>query len=372
MNDLIKSVDEKRKSEPTLTYHKVKTPKWSYKYDKCRVCGTTKIKHRARGLCISCYQRDNEQKQRNHLRQRGVAGKKLTREYLLEEYVVNKKSLNDIAKVCSCTRQYVHKKIKAYNIPLRNKSTARGIALDKEKLSFELVDHNNLNYSITLKKVTFDENFFSSWTPEMAWVLGVIYSDGNLYHYVDTNQYRLQIYQKEPELLDKVKSLMRCDARLYFNPRREYENGVAGEIYTLQIQSQCTNQFFLDLLRLGVMPKKSLTIEFPEIPQEFVRHFIRGCWDGDGSVYIGTNSRAIRSSFISGSYHFMSGMLYELEKAGLSKRTIYKNTYKRKNPNYSFRFSGSQCKKLYHYLYDNVPPEQYLERKYNILNTYFS
>jgi len=45
--------------------------------------------------------------------------------------------------------------------------------------------------------------------------------------------------------------------------------------------------------------------------------------------------------------------------------------FRRKNPSYYFRYSGSECKKLYHYLYDNVPPEQYLERKYVVFNNYF-
>jgi len=25
---------------------------------------------------------------------------------------------------------------------------------------------------------------------------------------------------------------------------------------------------------------------FPKIPDEYIRHFVRGCWDGDGTVYI--------------------------------------------------------------------------------------
>ena len=42
--------------------------------------------------------------------------KKLTKEYLINEYVKNEKSLNDIAQDCACTRQYVYKKLKNYQI----------------------------------------------------------------------------------------------------------------------------------------------------------------------------------------------------------------------------------------------------------------
>jgi len=123
------------------------------------------------------------------------------------------------------------------------------------------------------------------------------------------------------------------------------------------------------------MPLKNpivpLSVAFPKIPPVYVRHFIRGCWDGDGSIYIEKRSKSIRASFTSGSLMFINDMLNELEKAGLKKRTIY--TIKRKNPSYYFRFNGfSQCKDLYHYLYDNVPQEQYLERKHKVFKDYFT
>jgi hypothetical protein len=44
---------------------------------------------------------------------------------------------------------------------------------------------------------------------------------------------------------------------------------------------------------------------------------------------------------------------------------------KSKNSSYSFRYNGDQCYYLYHYLYDQVPLSQYLERKYKIFSEYF-
>ena len=36
-----------------------------------------------------------------------------------------------------------------------------------------------------------------------------------------------------------------------------------------------------NLKRLGVLPKKSLTVDFPDIPDLFIVDFIRGVFDGD-------------------------------------------------------------------------------------------
>ena len=164
---------------------------------------------------------------------------------------------------------------------------------------------------------------------------------------------------------------MNCNAHLYHSSRKVYDGVVSGDTYTLQIQNK---KIFSDLISLGLVENKSLTVDFPNIPKEYVRHFIRGCWDGDGSVFLERRkglSTLILSSFVSGSPSFINGMLYELEKAGLKRTPIYTSTYKRKNPIYSFKFHTTECKKLYHYLYENVPAEQYLERKYSVFKSYF-
>ena len=362
---------EKALRDLTSQPPKEKTPKWSLNYKRCAICGTIKRKHVAKGLCTKCYQLENENRQKKYvLRKDGSASHKLSYLYLVEQYVIKEKSLGDIAKECACSRQFVYKKLKSNNIPSRGKSSARKLALKRHKLSFERIDQNGQKRSVTLRKINVDENFFSSWSPEMAWVLGLIFSDGNLF--VDKgNNARISIAQKETELLDKVKILMNCNARLYHSPRKVYDDVVSGELYTLQIQDK---KIFSDLISLGLVENKSLTVDFPNIPKEYVRHFIRGCWDGDGSVFLergkGLSAR-IRTSFVSGSLSFIKGMLYELEKAGLKKRNIYTSTYKRKNPSYSFKINKPECEKLYHYLYENVPAEQYLERKYNVFKSYF-
>ena len=105
-------------------------------------------------------------------------------------------------------------------------------------------------------------------------------------------------------------------------------------------------------------------MQFPNIPDEFVRHFIRGCWDGDGTVYIDKQIRKISAGFVSGSRAFLEAMVEKLVNAGLPDRTIYHHNHT-KTTCY-FRFTGSQVLMLYHYLYDNVTEAQYLNRKFDL------
>ncbi|MFH1673726.1 MAG: helix-turn-helix transcriptional regulator [Pseudomonadota bacterium] len=148
--------------------------KWSQKYDQCTKCGTTLTRHVSRGFCKNCYDRyiEGRHKDVNRLRKYGGSSSLLTKEYLLENYVNNQKSLGDIAKEANCSRQYVHKVIVSHGIPLRSKSCSRDIALSNDKLKFQRRNDDGDIYSVTLKKIHTNENFFSSWSPEMAYVFG--------------------------------------------------------------------------------------------------------------------------------------------------------------------------------------------------------
>ena len=96
-----------------------------------------------------------------------------------------------------------------------------------------------------------------------------------------------------------------------------------------------------------------------------VRHFIRGCWDGDGSVYwMGNDIRTARASYVSGSKEFIEQLVQHLVDLGLPNRTIHKST-RSKNPTYSFAYTGIQCATLYHVLYDGVDESIYLKRKHD-------
>jgi len=339
---------------------------WSRKHKRCLRCGTINVKHVARGLCVSCYNKFLQRRHRGKRAIRGLASKKLTKEYLVSEYIGKKKSLRDIAKECYCTYQYVYKKMVEYDIQLRNKAFARLLALDREKIKRTRIDYESQEYMATIKKHHTNESFFSIWSPEMAYVLGVIYTDGNILpsrkrdpsRKKALSRDRLAIAQKETELLIKILAMMNSDAEIQF--RRK------DKVYYFHVYNA---KIYEDLINLGLSPKKSRIVKFPKVPPEYVRHFIRGCWDGDGSVFFEKRRpHYLIAHFVSGSQSFIRSLVEHLKKAGLPERTIYET--KGRRPSYNIKYSGYQCKKLHHFLYDNVPSTQYLERKYSIFRDF--
>jgi len=91
--------------------------------------------------------------------------KTVTREMLEDLYLHQGKSLEDIAKILGCTRPMVQILMERQGILRRNRSRARTLAIKNDK--FERIKHHDI-----------DEYFFSYWSPAMAWVLGLLFTDG--------------------------------------------------------------------------------------------------------------------------------------------------------------------------------------------------
>lgn len=204
----------------------------------------------------------------------------------------------------------------------------------------------------------------------MAYVLGIVCTDGNIRPSILKNPTtkdtirtsRLTISQKEPELLKKILKLMNSETKLLFRSRKRYPNTVSGEIYYFHLNS---DYIYDDLVRLGLSPNKSLTLKFPNVPDKFVNHFIRGCWDGDGSVYFDKTSNSIFASFVSGSKDFISGILHHLTNNGLPERRL-----KKRGNSYYFRYTGRKCCQLAKYLYKDADESMWLNRKYELFKRF--
>jgi hypothetical protein len=198
-------------------------------------------------------------------------------------------------------------------------------------------------------------------------MLGLIYTDGNITN-SSIKMGRLTFAQKEKELVEKFLTLMGSDAKILYRRREKYVDTTAGELYYFHINSDFV---YKQLTEFGLTPNKSLSMTFPKIPDEYLRHFIRGCWDGDGTVYIEKRNNEIRTSFVCGSLEFIKVLKEGLSKQGLSGVTLYENKRSKKgNVSYYFRYATKDSIKLFHYLYNGVPESQYLKRKYEIFRNY--
>jgi len=98
-----------------------------------------------------------------------------------------------------------------------------------------------------------------------------------------------------------------------------------------------------------------MIVSFPEIPKEYLHDFIRGYFDGDGSIMLMKNNR-INSAFTCGSKKFLDKLLETLRtEAGIEGGSYDPSSY-------TLRFGKKDTIRLGEYMYkDN--PELFLKRK---------
>lgn len=137
-------------------------------------------------------------------------------------------------------------------------------------------------------------NFFKIWTHEMAYVLGYWWADGNMLQ--ASNGKRVCFTSKDREYLELIAQVIGVG--------RVTSKG--GAYYELAIKRA---DMYDDLLLLGGLPRKSLIAPWVAPPSQFLRPFVRGFIDGDGSLYwLSTAITTIPRLEANGSLEFITGL----------------------------------------------------------------
>lgn len=160
-----------------------------------------------------------------------------------------------VAKKCNCSQTFIMKTLKKCHISRRTTQSY-------------------------ITKYVPNENFFDSInTEEKAYILGFLYADGN--NYVKNNNYEVSIKLQLEDLsiLEKMRDLISPDSQV----KKVFDKSTYKFYYLFKINSKVLSQ---QLSNLGCVPAKSLILQFPSwIDLSLQHHFIRGYFDGDGSLY---------------------------------------------------------------------------------------
>ena len=220
---------------------------------------------------------------------------------------------------------------------IQQKARSLGINVKKElwnaRISKSILDKKLSKYKV-------NENFFSVWSSDSAYVLGWYYSDGHLGLRVDRaakySSAIISISKSDEYILHEINKVMGSNHPIY-----RYSDNV-----TLSIRNQ---KVCHQLEKLGVIPgKKSHIIECPEnIPDFCISSFIRGIIDGDGSVECG---RHCRVNIYTSSGKFACGLQNILVRFGIDTK-VYTN---KKRIQYTVRISRQESiYRLFNFLYTN-------------------
>lgn len=211
-------------------------------------------------------------------------------------------------------------------------------ALKKLDRTFKLKYNKNENYFDVIN------------TEDKAYFLGLLYADGCN----NGDGFYITLQDRDIDILIKFKEYLEFSGELRYIKGK---NNNCRDYYSLNVSSKKISN---TLIKHGCNINKTINAVFPNITNELMNHFIRGVFDGDGSISIDKRNQIIFS--IVGN----STIISEIGK--IINRECDINVNIRKPNRYKcdisiYQFGGNkQGKKVEEYLYKNATI--YLKRKY--------
>jgi LAGLIDADG-like domain len=224
----------------------------------------------------------------------------LTEDFLRQRYLQERQSTTSLSKELGIPVDSVRNYLKRFQVPIRTSRESR----------HKFVDSSGFNDLLT--------DWHAYWA-------GFIAADGCVF--VDArrkNVERVQIILKISDV-DHLQNL-----------QRGLKTSVPVTLYNGQRKVAKLILYDHDLVKAlakwGIVPNKTLTMPWPtHLPLPAIPAYIRGYFDGDGTVYQrhrsqpGTSWTETVCRFIPGSVSFLEGLEQELHKQGIQTNRIYRN-----------------------------------------------
>jgi hypothetical protein len=211
-----------------------------------------------------------------------------------------------------------------------------------------------------MNKYSINKDYFKTWSNEMAYLLGFFCADGHLATH--RNSFIICLHRKDQYILENFMKFMEYGGVIYDYGKRT--------TVSLSISSK---EITKDLMNFGLTRHKSQELRWIEqIPEEYISHFIRGYFDGDGHVGLvqahNPNDKKIIIKIVS-TLPFIEKLKIEFEKHYGSECGSIRNveTY------FELTYTGSNhIKSFLDWIYKDSTEETRLKRKYDIYYKYIN
>lgn len=245
------------------------------------------------------------------------------------------KSIYEILKIFNSYYSLIHLTLKRNNVVMRDISSA-GRKLKVNDNYFKTID-------------TFDKAYF----------LGLLMADGTVNK--KSNLISLTLSEKDVEIIKKFKEVIEYDGIIGTSSKKLPKSDKYNKYVNISISSP---ELKKDLIKLGCISAKTHHTYFPDIPEEFHSHFIRGVFDGDGSISLTKKNSGIMN--IVGNLSLIQKIQNILvEKCNITETKLAKHDKLSDNKIYYLIHGGAKLKQIYSYLYQDCQ-DLYLKRKKEI------
>ena len=255
-----------------------------------------------------------------------------------EEYIKGVSAL-ELEKKYNLTKGYLYRWFNKLELPLRSNS-------------------------INSKKYSFNEDYFDTIdSQDKAYWIGFIYADGFITSKRKQSNRSLGISLaiKDKYHLHKLNNCLKSNTPV--NEYMETSGYAKGSTYcrVIYVSKKLTD----DLINNGVYENKTNIITYPSlIPQEYIKDFIRGYFDGDGSIWKQNKNTQVNVGFVGTNEILEFIMKYLLDNNAIL-RSYPLNKRKEGQVVSNFKFGGNRNSfRFLDFIYGNATI--YLDRKYEL------
>jgi len=189
----------------------------------------------------------------------------------------------------------------------------------------------------------FPATSFEAWSPDMAYALGLFFADGSLRW--TGHSWHVQFYNTDLPTVTWWHVFIGAT-----NGIRTRTTGRVRPLYSSRVTDTALGEA---LCRLGVVPRKSVVDHpFPQVPEPWLPHFLRGFFDGDGGVWLGSSpkmpgGKILKVSLTCNSPSFREGLQDTVQRA-IGQQPQQTGIH--------LRLSGAAAEKFLHWLYRHPGP----------------
>lgn len=259
--------------------------------------------------------------------------------------IVNKyskgSSMLELSLEYNTTSFAIDKILSNHNITKREKSEVQSLSIKKYM--------SKGKYG---KKYNIDENYFKTITANTAYILGFLSADGYINN--DLHFVRIALQESDKEFLELIKNELKYEGEI-----KSVKRKVRSKEYDVCVLTIYNKTIVKDLNNFNLISNKSLIFHVPydKIPKVYWIDYIRGIFDGDGSVKIRKKQEShnthILIEFSSGSKKCIEDLSYMLHELGINKFSIRESKTSSGNSFYEITISTLPSKELYDLMYYN-------------------
>jgi len=202
--------------------------------------------------------------------------------------------------------------IEKYNELKNLKKVAKSFGVSLRPI-IRILKKNNLE--LTNRRFNVNHSYFRVIdSEEKAYWLGFLFADGCVRKTKTGSQVNLKLSTKDEDHLIKFKNDLGAEYKISYNRNKtKTKKGIDSFSNNCIIRIN-SNEMVTDLINQGCLPRKTFTIDKPNIDEKYYKHFIRGYYDGDGNFFYSEDTKLSVVTIVCASKKFRTFIINVMSK----------------------------------------------------------